>query len=333
MRVDVSPPYVLAGSRERRERWRLRRRRRRQAVAATVVLALAAAVAVHVERRLSDGGAESATRRVGPFGLPTPTLDALIRAGRLEQRRLEARRQATARRREARLLLRRRADAETARFARTGVPLYCGGPRPYVALTFDDGPWRYTRRLVRILAKERVRVTVFLIGRQAETWPNLAAIETHAGEVGDHSWSHPYLTTLSDRSRRRQLTTTRDTLLRTTRRPVRLFRPPYGARDERLDALARELGLLQVLWSIDTSDYLRGTTAQEVVNRVMTRVQPGSIVLLHETHRTTLQALPLLLHALRARGLRPVTVPELLALDAPGDAQFRRGLSACGDQR
>ena len=116
-------------------------------------------------------------------------------------------------------------------------------------------------------------------------------------------------------------------------KPIRLFRPPYGARDDRLDALASELGLLQVLWSIDTSDYLKGTTAQIVVDRVMRSVQPGSIVLLHETHRTTLQALPLLLDALRARGLTPVDIPELLAVNPPSDAQLRQGLSACADHR
>lgn len=126
-----------------------------------------------------------------------------------------------------------------------------------LALTFDDGPSAaWTPRLVEILAKHEVRATFFLLGSRAQAEPELVRrIAAAKHLIGNHSWSHPNLA-LSARSRiREELVTTRDALEQIAGAPVRYFRPPFGARRPAALAIARELGMVPVLWNAMTSDW------------------------------------------------------------------------------
>jgi peptidoglycan/xylan/chitin deacetylase (PgdA/CDA1 family) len=107
-----------------------------------------------------------------------------------------------------------------------------------------------------------------------------------------------------------------------TNRPVRLFRVPYGRGPAWLGRALAARAMLEVRWSVDSRDYLPGTTVAGLLHRVRPGLRPGAIVLLHDLKPVTLQALPKLLALIRARHLRPVTVPELLRTDPPSYAQL-----------
>jgi peptidoglycan/xylan/chitin deacetylase (PgdA/CDA1 family) len=212
-----------------------------------------------------------------------------------------------------------------------GHPVYCGGgTKPLVALTFDDGPGPYTRHTLRVLRHHDARGTFFLVAKEVIGWPDLADVprkEAAQGAVGDHTFTHASLPGLTADGLDHEIGDALDVVQAATKRTVRLFRPPYGAHDGAVDAEVRSLGMLQVLWSVDSADS-RGATADEIVATLRQDVRPGSIVLLHENRGTTRKALPSILDLLSHRGLRPVTVPELLAADPPTHRQLRTG--SCG---
>jgi peptidoglycan/xylan/chitin deacetylase (PgdA/CDA1 family) len=205
------------------------------------------------------------------------------------------------------------------RFAARGKPVYCGGSSGhYVALTFDDGPGAYTPRTLRILHKQHLRATFFLIGSNVPSRPTLAQVELKDyAALGVHAWVHKSLDRRSQAKIRNQIVWTKNAIARATGEEARLFRPPYGARNARVDKVARRLGLVEVLWSIDSGDS-QGKNWRQVGREVLRNVQPGSIVLMHDNRGQTVRALRrLILPGLAKRGLIPVTVPELLMLDPP----------------
>jgi peptidoglycan/xylan/chitin deacetylase (PgdA/CDA1 family) len=208
--------------------------------------------------------------------------------------------------------------------ARDRTPLYCGGRRGrYVALTFDDGPSSYTPRVLRLLRRAHARATFFVIGRRAAAWPELVRAESLLGAVGNHTWTHPRLVSLARRDVIRQLLRTQAAIVRATGgvRPV-LFRPPYGVGTPAETAAVHALRLVDVRWSVDSLDSRPGANARSVVRNVLAGLRPGAVVLLHEIYPWTVAALPRILRALRHRGLTPVTIPELVALDPPSHAEL-----------
>jgi peptidoglycan-N-acetylglucosamine deacetylase len=215
------------------------------------------------------------------------------------------------------------AQSKLEALARDSTPLYCSGRHGrYVALTFDDGPSTYTPR-VRVLRRARARATFFVIGSRAAARPDLVRAESLLGAVGNHTWTHPRLVSLARRDVIRQLLLTQAAIVRATGgvRPV-LFRPPYGVGTPAETAAVHALRLVDVRWSVDSLDSRPGATAGSVVRNVLPELRPGAIVLLHDIHPWTLGALPRILRALRHRGLMPVTIPELVALDPPAHAQL-----------
>ena len=142
-----------------------------------------------------------------------------------------------------------------------------------LALTFDDGPNpAWTPRLLEILASHEVCATFFLLGSRAQAEPALVRRIAAAGHlIGNHSWSHPNLA-LSGRTRiREELRKTRDTLEQITGSPVRYFRPPFGARRPAALTVARELGMVPVLWNAMTSDW-SDPSGEHIGERLMARV-------------------------------------------------------------
>jgi peptidoglycan/xylan/chitin deacetylase (PgdA/CDA1 family) len=222
--------------------------------------------------------------------------------------------------------------AAIARLVASGRPVYCGGgTKPLVALTFDDGPGPYTRHTLRVLRAHHAKGTFFLVAREVLGWPALKDVpakEAAQGAVGDHTYDHSSLPGMTADELTHQIGDAKTVIEAATGgRTVRLFRPPFGAHDAASDAKVHDLGMLEVLWSVDTADS-RGATADEIRATVDRDVRPGSIVLLHENRGTTRQALPDILDTLARKGLRAVTVPELLALDPPSPQQLQSG--SCG---
>ena len=197
----------------------------------------------------------------------------------------------------------------------SGTMAYRSGPaRREVAVGFDDGPAADTPAFVAMLERSRAQATFFLIGRQvSSTFRATLLRELRDGDVlGDHSFSHPDLTRTG--TVRAQLVQTLGAIRAATGYTACVFRPPYGAYDQSVVQIARSLGLATVLWNVDPSDYARpGATAIE--QRVLAQVRPGSIVISHDgggPRGQTLAAYPAIISALRVRGYRIVTIPELL---------------------
>ncbi len=189
-----------------------------------------------------------------------------------------------------------------------------GPPRREVAIGFDDGPAPDTPAFVRMLEAARVRATFFMIGRQiTAAYRSVMLRELRDGDVlGDHTFTHPDLT--AGANVREQLQRTIGAIRSLTGYTPCVFRPPYGDYDAGVLETARALGLSTVLWNVDPSDWAQPPT-QTIVARVLAEVQPGSIIISHDgggPRGNTLAAYPRIIAALRRRGLRIVTIPELL---------------------
>jgi peptidoglycan/xylan/chitin deacetylase (PgdA/CDA1 family) len=198
-----------------------------------------------------------------------------------------------------------------------GRPLWRGGGRaPVVALTFDDGPEEDGWRLLEALARGGAPATFFAIGNKALERPDLLRAQQAQGEVGNHTLDHPFLNRLSREAVRGALRCANERFSAAGVEDVRLYRPPYAERSRTTTAVAAELGLLEVMYSIDSDDWQR-SDADAVVRGVLPGLRAGAILLLHEICPHTIDAVPGILAEIRRRGLRPVTVPELLALDPP----------------
>jgi peptidoglycan/xylan/chitin deacetylase (PgdA/CDA1 family) len=209
-----------------------------------------------------------------------------------------------------------------ARAFAAGTPVYCGsGGVPAVALTFDDGPGPYTATLLRELRAADAHATFFLVGNRLRYWPWAARAEARLGAVGNHSWSHPRLTDMPRWLAWVELARTESAIADELGRRPRLFRAPYELHDAATDEVARSLGLTEVYWSVASGDDKIGATVAGVVRNVVAGLRPGAIVLMHDIHPWTVEALPTILRALRDRGLQAVSVPELLALDPPRPGQ------------
>jgi len=203
-------------------------------------------------------------------------------------------------------------------------PQHSHGPRaaPRVALSFDDGPHPdFTPRIAEALAKAGAQATFFCIGELAEKHPEVARALVAAGhELGNHTFSHNTgahlfsAAALTDDLRRCQA------LLATLGAAPRWYRPAVGIRNPPVHAAARALGLQIVTWSGAARD---GAWAFDEARalRLARQAQAGDILVLHDGLRgtpskvreSTVRWLPTLLEALKARGLQPVTVSQLMA--------------------
>jgi peptidoglycan-N-acetylglucosamine deacetylase len=187
---------------------------------------------------------------------------------------------------------------------------------PYVALTFDDGPnEKLTPRLLDLLAQHHIHATFFVLGECVERNPEIlkrAAREGH--EIANHSWSHPNLAKMSDESVRSQIKRTEELISNLIGTRPTLLRPPYGsitAHQKRF--IHDELGYEIVLWDVDPLDW-KDPGPSVVANRILKETHPGSIVLSHDIHAQTIEAMPATLTQLETKGFKFVTVSELLKM-------------------
>lgn len=190
---------------------------------------------------------------------------------------------------------------------------------PQVALTFDDNT-NTSRALavLRALQENRVPATLFLIGSSVRAFPSInqeivKGLAAGLFEVGDHSWGHPVLTGLSRTGMAAEIGGGTDAFRAATgARTVPLFRPPYGATNSTVAAVAGAQGFRHlVLWSIDPRDWT-GRSARSIADHVVSRAHNGAIVVMHLSARHTAEAVPLIAGRLRAKGYELVTVSEML---------------------
>lgn len=185
-----------------------------------------------------------------------------------------------------------------------------------VALTFDDGPETpHSDEVLRILKEQDVRATFFLIGLEMERYPEATKrLATSGHEIGNHGFRHTSLVFMSERALAREIETT-DQLIRSAGYDGEIpVRPPYGHKFVELPAYLAKYNRPTIMWSI-APDENGDASRDEIVERVLKNVSPGSIIILHAMYDHTTEsraALPALISSLKERGYRFVTVSELL---------------------
>ncbi len=191
---------------------------------------------------------------------------------------------------------------------------------PYIAMTFDDGPHATnTPKLLDLAAKKHIKLTFFLVGQCAAENPQLVQREIAEGhEVANHSWSHPNLAKMSDDAVRQELQKTQDAIVQACGVKPTLMRPPYGELTSRQRQwVHNEFGYKIILWDVDPLDW-KNRNAAIVAKRIIAGARPGSIILSHDIHATTIAAMPEVFDTLLAKGFKFVTVSQLLAMDKGG---------------
>jgi peptidoglycan/xylan/chitin deacetylase (PgdA/CDA1 family) len=189
--------------------------------------------------------------------------------------------------------------------------------QPRIALTFDDGPHPvHTAPLLDALAELAVPATFFLVGKDVDANPELVARMARDGhELGNHTYRHRYLPLARSRSVEHELRATDHAIARAAGVVPVLARPPWGGRSPRNVRVFQRLRKRLVLWDVNSFDW-KGKPAHEVARRVLERARAGSIILMHEARDgggTTIDAVRLVVPALRARGFELVTVSRAIA--------------------
>ena len=177
-----------------------------------------------------------------------------------------------------------------------------------IALTFDDGPGPYTTTIVNCLKKYDARATFFVVGVQVGKYPDALKAAYDSGcEIGNHSYSHPILTRLNYAGIRTELIKTDEKVKNITGQSTIIMRPPGGAVNS---TVKMAVGKPIIQWSIDTLDWKTRSKAQ-TVKTVMSQVEDGDIILMHDIHKPTMEAALELIPRLKKEGYQLVTVSEL----------------------
>ena len=182
--------------------------------------------------------------------------------------------------------------------------------KPSIAITFDDGPSsRYTGRLLDGLKERSVKASFFLIGENAEENPVLVERIYKEGHlIGNHTYSHVQMTHLSEEAAVREIEKTDQVISASTGEHVAYMRPPFGAWQRELEV---RMEVLPVLWSVDPLDWTT-ENVDEIVSKVVTEVEEGDIILLHDCYASSVEAALRIVDILQKEGYEFLTVDRLL---------------------
>lgn len=185
----------------------------------------------------------------------------------------------------------------------------------YVALTFDDGPHaKYTEQILDILKKYDAKATFYMLSRNVRHYPEIAKRVAEDGhEIGNHSATHVNLNATKEKRIDAEIIDSKQQIEEMIGYTIETFRPPYGEYNQYVLDEAEKSDQSVVLWSVDTLDW-KNRNANSVYQATINETEPGSIILLHDIHATTVDALPLILNYFSKEGYECVTVSELLPL-------------------
>jgi len=191
---------------------------------------------------------------------------------------------------------------------------------PFIALTFDDGPHPVnTPRLLDMLRERNVKATFYVVGTNARAYPEiLRRIITEGHEIGSHTITHGNITKMSDNQIREEMRGGIEIITSATGVPPRTFRPPYGAITSAQKSWIRaEFGTPSILWSVDPEDWKKPGSSV-VASRLVAGAAPGGILLVHDIHAPSIDAMPSALDQLLAKGFQFITVTQLIAMEGKG---------------
>lgn len=177
-----------------------------------------------------------------------------------------------------------------------------------VALTFDDGPSKYTEEILEILRENNAYGTFFVIGNKVEIYKEtMQKMVSYGNEIGNHSYNHKWLTKLTESDLQEQITKTQDIIYSVTGYTPTIIRPTYGSVSNKLQ---KQLSLDIVMWTVDTSDWKYKST-DRIVKEATSKTKDLDIILMHDTHKRTAEALKKIIPELQRQGFKFVTVSEL----------------------
>ncbi|WP_431874372.1 polysaccharide deacetylase family protein [Amycolatopsis sacchari] len=175
----------------------------------------------------------------------------------------------------------------------------CNG---YVGLTFDDGPSGNTPALLNALRQNGLRATMFNEGQYAAAYPAQVAAQVSAGMwVGNHTYTHPHLTQLSQAQVDSEISRTQQAIANAGGGTPRLFRPPYGETNSTVQSVAARYGLTQIIWDVDSQDWNGAST--DAIVQANARLTNGQIILMHDWPANTVAAIPRIAQTLASKGL------------------------------
>lgn len=175
----------------------------------------------------------------------------------------------------------------------------------YVGLTFDDGPSNdHTPALLNALKQNGLKATLFNEGQYAAAYPAQVQAEVAAGMwIGNHSYDHPHLTTLSQSQIDSEIGRTQTAIANAGGGTPKLFRPPYGETSSTVKAVEAKYGLTEIIWNIDSQDWNGASVAQIV--QANSQLTNGQVILMHEWPANTLTAIPQIAQVLASHNLCP----------------------------
>ena len=198
------------------------------------------------------------------------------------------------------------------------LPIYSvdTGEEKTVALTFDAA-WGAdkTSAIMDILEQKNVTATFFLVGFWVDKYPNdVKAIYDAGYEIGNHSHNHLKMSTLSEESIQDELNYVNNGVEKITGKTPKVFRAPFGDYNDLLINTVKGMGMNTIQWNIDTLDW-KGTRPNEILNRVKSRLESGSVILFHNNSDYVVEALPLVIDYLVSEGYTFSTVSDMIYED------------------
>jgi peptidoglycan-N-acetylglucosamine deacetylase len=184
--------------------------------------------------------------------------------------------------------------------------------KPTVALTFDDGPSKYTREVVNILSQNKANATFFILANKLDESNSLDLkyLLKMGNEIGTHTYSHKILTRLSKSKIDSEINNSKQTINEYLNYDVKLLRPPYGISN---NYIRNNFNMSIILWNIDTLDW-QSRSAKKVYDHIINHLHDGDIILMHETYASSVAALKMVLPALYQKGYQVTTVSNLAKL-------------------
>lgn len=189
---------------------------------------------------------------------------------------------------------------------------------PAIAITFDDGPDpKNTPRLLGILKERNIKATFYLIGKSVATYPQVVRqIVADGHEIGNHTWDHKDLSHLSDAKCLEELQKTHDAIIAACGVTPATFRPPYGnAKVGQRKQIMEKFHYPAIIWEVDTEDWKKPFSSQKVHDTILRETKPGSIILCHDIHAWTIDAMPATLDELKSKGFQFKTISEMIRFE------------------
>lgn len=197
---------------------------------------------------------------------------------------------------------------ETSNYTYKEINKIVNPEEPVIALTFDDGPSKYTKKIIDLLNQYNANATFFILGNKVETYKETLKYLLDSGnEIGNHSYNHKWLTHVTKDELLNQINETQNIIHENLNYTPKLFRPTYGSINKNIK---ENIKLDIILWNIDTLDW-KYKNSNKIVSHVLPKIKDGKIVLMHDTYEYTYNALKILLPKLKDQGFQFVTVSEL----------------------